>query len=226
MPIYWPNDILVPRNISVSLLSATVKGNPSLSGVTQRSASDAGRWRISMTGIPVATDTKIKLWRAIENLVEGQLGQIVIGINDLERSPTPLGFEDPIPFSDGSLFSDGSGLSQTMYAAQLGAAASLGATEVTIDVINGALPDAGQFFSLGVHLYMIKRIVSSTATSVTVKISPPLRLAAAENDVTDFTRPKLLCRLASDDAMALPPLDFGRWTYADLELIEDAGEPL
>lgn len=225
-PIFWPAAVLPARDYSVTKAPATVKGSPSLDGVTQRVASAAGRWRIRMIGIALSTDTRIKVWRALEGLIEGQLGQVVVPVKDLTRVPSPATFTTGITHSDGALFSDGSGYAQPDYVARIDGALALNATQAVIELVDGdALPEPGQFFSLGYHLYSISSIIDSTATTVTVKIWPPLRKAVIDGAYCNFTEPWCLCRLASDDAMAVD-LTYGRWGFADLDWIEDVSEPV
>jgi hypothetical protein len=223
--VYWPYDLLPPEGISLSKRPATVKGSVSISGITQRSTSDAGRWALNLRGFSVATDANIKLWRAIEGLLEGQAGQIVVPFVDLDRAPATIGYTTSVAYSGAYLEVDPTASLTRNHLATLSADAALGATRVSIAVSAGSAPEPGHVFSLGFHAYQVNRVLTSS-TPYVCDIWPPLRKAAASAVVADFTRPKLLCRLASDDAMALPPLDYGRWTRTDLELIEDTGEPL
>lgn len=224
--VYWPYDLLPPRDFSVTKAPATVRGGVSISGITQRTASDAGRWRAKIAGVPLTTDAQIKLWRAIEGALEGQAGQIVLPVVDLDRAPATTGYTTSVSYSGSYLEVDPTAALTKNHNADLNALAALGATRLVIDVTAGSLPEAGQFFSLGYHLYQITRVLASGGGQVTVDVWPPLRKAVAANDVCDFTRPKLLCRLAMDDGMALEPLSYGRWGFHDFEVIEDTGEPL
>lgn len=224
--VFWPYDLLAPAAIAVTKAPATVQGAVSISGISQRSASDAGRWRASLRGFPLVTDSRIKIWRAIEGLLGGQMGQIVFPVVDLDRAPATVGYTTSVSYSGNYLDLDQTAALTRNHQADLNANASVGATRLVIDVTAGSLPEAGQFFSLGYHLYSITAILASSAGQVVASIWPPLRKAALANDVADFTRPKLLCRLASDDGMATPPLEYGLWTFPDLDLIEDSGEPL
>lgn len=221
MPVFWPIDLLTPRNIALTKAPATVVGNPALSGLSQRAASSAGRWRLTLDTVPLGEDDKVNVWRALEGLLQGQLNQIVIPIDDLSRAPTPLDYTTDITFSDGATFSDGSTFAQSNYQARVLNARAIGATEMSFYIISGAKMQPGQVFSLGYRLYSISRIVSETATTVTAKIWPPLREACINGDYCDFTRPKLLCRLADDEGMAHPPLEYGRWTNGSVAFIED-----
>lgn len=224
--VYWPFDLLPPRDFSVVKVPATVKGGVSISGITQRSTSDAGRWRARIAGVPLTTDARIKLWRAIEGAIDGQAGQIVLPVVDLNRAPSTIGYTTDVSYSGPYLEIDPTASLTKNHNADLNANAALGATRVVIDVTAGDLPEAGQFFSLAYHLYQITRVLASGGGQVTVDIWPPLRKAALANDVADFTRPKLLCRLAADDGMALEPLSYGMYGFHDFEVIEDTGEPL
>jgi hypothetical protein len=223
MQIIWPINILTPFAMAVNKMPATLKGNPSLSGVTQRIASDAGRWMCSMSGIPLVTKDKIKLWRAIEGMAEGQLGQFIVPIQDIDRGPAGENYgAEVLHFGDVPFFGDVP-YSASSYIASASMAAALGATQIALQVSSSPMPEPGQFFSIGLRLYSINRIVSTVGAVMTVKVSPPLREAVVAGAFAEFGEPKLLCRLASDDAMRLKNLDMSRWGSADIDFIEDTG---
>jgi hypothetical protein len=224
-PIVWPLDALPCRSLSAVKLFANTKGNPSISGLTQVVASHAGRWKIVAGGFPIVTKDRIKLWRAIEGMAQGQLGQFIFPLNELDRVPIQAAAV-ALPHSDGTYFSDGKGYTQNNYSATASGDAVAYATSITIKHYTQAPPEPGQKFSAGVRLYAITQILSSTATTVTVGIWPPLRDVIADGDDLNFDGPRCLCRLASDNEMAVEELDMGLWGTGNISFIEDTGAVL
>lgn len=224
-PLTWPMAILSPGGLNAVKLFANTKGNPSINGITQSVASHAGRWKIDATGFVLGTALKIKLWRAVESLAGGQAGQFVVPLYEFDRVPVESA-DTTVPHSDGSPFDDGSKYYQPNYIATISGAVALYATTLTINHTGFLAPQPGQMFSCGVRLYSIGRILSSTASTVTVAIWPPTREAILAGADLNFDHPECLCRLASDDEMAIKDLDFARWGKADVSFIEDTGAVL
>ena len=61
----------------------------------------------------------------------------------------------------------------------------------------GSAVSAGDYFQLGDYLYMVT--VGKASGSGTIEFQPPLRAQAASGSVLDFTLPKSLWRMASND---------------------------
>ena len=70
------------------------------------------------------------------------------------------------------------------------------AEELTATVASGAVT-AGTYFQLGNYLYLVTE--NKSASSNTLKFQPPLREAVANGTALDFTLPKSLWRMASND---------------------------
>ena len=61
----------------------------------------------------------------------------------------------------------------------------------------GSAVSAGDYFQLGDYLYMVT--VGKASGSGTIEFQPPLRAQSASGSVLDFTLPKSLWRMASND---------------------------
>jgi hypothetical protein len=223
MIIAWPIDLLKPRDMNVSKLSATIKGNAAISGLTQRVASDAGRWSLKMDGIWIRDANQRRLWRAIEGLAQGQLGQFLVPICSRGAAPSPMGVVE-LPHSDDSLFSDGVGYEQSNYTARLGASVTLGASQCVIVHDLEDPPQPGDGFEVGIGRYHhITSIISSETGQVTVSVWPTFRDPAYLDDSLNFGSPRLLCRLADDDQMAIDVFSLNKFATPSVSFIEDTG---
>lgn len=224
-PVMWPRAFLVPRSLSVVKMPASMKGNPSQSGFTQVMASRAGRWKIIAKMFPLDTPARVRVWRAIEGSLGGMLGQVVFELGEVERTPAASQVDPPpsVPHGDGASFSDGAGYVSQLYGAESGGDVAAGGTEVTIVHRGFPAPLPGQLFTAGVRLYAINRIVSASTDAVTVSIWPPARQQIMEGQTLRFDRPRVLCRLATDDEMAVEEMEVARWGFGDITFIEDTG---
>lgn len=217
--IHWPPP-LIPRNAGTYKRARSVSGSSSLRGATQNILSDAGLWVAEPSSFPVCTPDLIKLWRAMEGIINGRANSFLFPIYEGDRRPSPTG--DTLSFhSDDAGFSDGTGYWQPNYTATVGAAAAAGATTIRIDYPSGHdRPEPGHIFSIGDHLYSIVTRNSASATTTSVTIFPPLRKAIAVGEAVNFTTPVLKARLASDEEMDLGLAD-NRYGFPSIRMIED-----
>ena len=172
--------------------------------------------------IPLVDDVKIKTWRAIDGLLQGRLGQVLLPISDAQRN---AGLSEVSsgrrPWSDTTYFSDGTGYVQFVSPATATFAASKNGVEITI-TYTGTLPQIGQYFSMGVRLYIITYVSDGTGQSRTIKFWPPLREAITAGQALKFELPNCLCRLANDTEMELA-LEMNQWATGKVNFVEDVG---
>jgi len=229
MAIQWPMKILKPQDISVDISHRSLRGPAAANGFTQVVSNSAGLWKVSYSSIPVYSTSMIKLWRALDTLIEGQLNVISLPVWDYPRSPSAtdeLGknlrdfYALSATHSDSSYFSDGSGYLSTYTNVYTSATAAIGTVTLSVLKTVPATLEPGQRFSINDRLYQIQRITDQTDTSATFVVRPPLREFVNLGDQLEFDLPRVKVRLASDTAMALP-LDFNRQSFPTLEFIED-----
>lgn len=216
--IYWPNK-LAPVSVAINLAPRSLGGSAAISGMQQNVSSSAGVWIIAYEGIAVVGADRIKMWRAIQAQTDGRVNKIVLPIrNTSQLRPGGKLYGGKIGFSDGGSFSDGSQYASDI-GATMGADAARGATEITI-AGPVSLLDAGQHFSIGERLHIIKYLGDVTSTSAAVKVSPPLREAAVAGTSLNFIRPVCTVRLGSDTEMDLT-LTANRYGSPTVRFVED-----
>lgn len=222
MTLYWPRRLLSPRKVTPEPVYATSSGGRSLTAVEQIVATDAGYWSIVLDEIPLVSAAQKKVWRAISVLLEGRYGTIAVPIYDY-GAPWPTAAQSEItgiPFSDQSLFSDESGFSQPQISATVNADVLLGAATVEINLVYGAVLEAGQHFSVVNQLYRIKSITSVVGAVTTLTVWPPVRVAMTAGGVAEFDDPRQLCRLATDGEMMSGADDYAGRTLARVNFVE------
>lgn len=207
MTIWWP-DILRPQKIKIDLAHRSLRGPTAQSGYTQVVSNSAGLWTASYDSIPVYTSAMIRCWRALDSLIEGQLGIISIPAWDFPRSPNAIGelglnIYSNTPHDDDSFFDDDSGYQSAWTNVSVGTAASIGATTVVLSKETASTLEPGHRFSINDRLYQIKSITSQDSTSATITIRPPLREAIVVGDRAEFDYPRVKVRLTDDKAMQL-----------------------
>jgi len=207
MTIWWP-EILRPQKIKIDLAHRSLRGPTAQSGYTQVVSNSAGLWTASYDSIPVYTSAMIRCWRALDSLIEGQLGIISIPAWDFPRSPNAIGelglnIYSNTPHDDDSFFDDDSGYQSSWTNVSVGTAASIGATTVVLSKETASTLEPGHRFSINDRLYQIKSITSQDSTSATITIRPPLREAIVVGDRAEFDYPRVKVRLTDDKAMQL-----------------------
>jgi len=226
MSIYWP-DALRPQSIKVDLAHRSLRGPAAGSGFTQVVSNSAGIWQATFDSIPVYSSTMIRLWRALDAQIEGQLGVISIPVWDFPRSPSAadeLGLNiynlPQAPHSDGAFLSDSSGYKTAWTNILVGDNASIGATTV---VLTKNAPyvtlEPGHRFSINDRLYQIKSITSQSDTQAEVIVRPPLREAITIGNIAEFDFPRLQVRLTDDKAMQIS-LDYNAKCFPTISFYE------
>lgn len=221
-PLSWPRRALAARDCKLELKTTSRSGGQNLAGVEQVVRNPAARWAIKLVDVAVRTPDQIMLWRTFEGQLEGRLGTIRIPIYDARQAPSGL-MASRVPFSDGSTFSDGSVFRSISCLASLTADAASNATTLAVQW-SGLPPQPGQHFSLGNNLHRIVAVdgqVSIDGLTFTTQLTvrPWTRAAWPAATRLEFDDPVCLCRLASDDGMALD-LDFGRVAHPSVDLVE------
>jgi hypothetical protein len=212
--IAWP-PLLTPRSIEFTFDSRSRSGGVSINGLEQLVASGGGVWRARLISIPVVTETKRRVWRAIQAQTQGRAKEVLVPVFCIDQ-PEMIG---GIPHSDGTFFSDGSGYSQGSISAELTEDAPLRATQITLNVAGSSI-DPGHYFEIGNgRLHTISALVEEDGDEKTFDIWPPLREAATAGSSANFSDPKCRMRLATDDAMKAE-FELGRFAFPTVEFIE------
>ncbi|RWP19266.1 MAG: hypothetical protein EOR00_09160 [Mesorhizobium sp.] len=205
MTIRWPIHRLRARDVAFDISPRSLAGPSSVSGYTQVTASDAGLWRATLGGIIVKSRAEVLAFRAIANLLEGRLGNILIPLcrayQPVPDGAVEAGLYEDVPHSDDALFDDDTGYVGTVIDVVAAAPAAVRAVSMTVTVNYAGDIEPGQHFSLGSgRLYRVRTFDADTGA---MTFRPPLREAVAAGDAMNFDDPVLLCRLAEDSGMNL-----------------------
>jgi hypothetical protein len=204
MTILWPVNRLRPQNIAFDIASRNLAAPPSVSGATQVVSSDAGIWRATFGSVIVKSRNEVLAWRAIDVLLEGRLGAILLpmcaGYQPRPDDAAELGLYDSIPHSDDAFFSDDSGYQGRVINVHAAAPAAARAVSMSVTVVVAGTIEPGQHFSIGERLYRIRSFNSDTGT---MTFRPPLREAVTTGTALNFDSPVGKFRLATDDGMNL-----------------------
>lgn len=220
MTIRWPVNVLAPTTVNFDIAPRTLAGPSAVSGFTQVSSSSAGIWRFTLANIPVYTKAHALTWRAIDAILEGRLGTILVPLCR-GYQPTPAGADyAPVPFSDDATFGDGSEFQGSAINVQLTTAIIVGAVSASVSISYADTLQPGQHFSLGERLYRLKSVIYTSNTTADIKFTPPAREAASAGDRLEFDDPVCRMRLASDMEMALP-LEMRRLANPTVNFLED-----
>ena len=215
---------LFPRDVSFHIENVSRSGGVATNGQEQVVGSAAGRWRARLTGCPVTTDEQILAFRAWLFGMQGRSGTTVVPVfGEKLRANWPV---DPYgrrlsPAAvrrsrlDGTQFADPSLPDQSRIVEHVTANVARRATTLPISVTQGSAVRAGQYLSIGVNLYAITAVLSSSL----VTIRPGLRMPVPAGTAINFEAPACEMRLASDDVGQLD-LQLARWGFVDLDFVE------
>lgn len=182
-------------------------------------ASGGGFWINENDEVNLREPRHVRLWRTIEEYLQGGAQPIVVPMCDRRHYPAPLdddgnpitGGAGGIPHSDGTLHSDGTGYAQAIVDVELASGGLLRETEITINIRRAGSIRPGMFFSIRHdtwhwRLYRIRSIVEAytgTGDLMTISFGPGLREDTPGGTRLEFDTPKCLMKLQSEDSMAL-----------------------
>lgn len=242
--IEFPRRLLREKSHSWNLAGVAVAPGQTAESVAPLTRSDGGGfWTCSMSDISLSgargltgTDRqKIStlLWRAVRNICDGGVENIVVPRNDARFRPWPVGLTQDvanIPHDDDAYFSDGAGYYQSAIEI-ICATAALRATTLVIRINAGSSLLGGESFSInhpsmGWRLYEVRTVVmdEDDPAAGTITIRPPLREATTDSNPMEFDRPRCTMRLANTSSM---DLTVQTWTFntASVQFIEAPPQP-
>ena len=217
----WPS-ILYPQEVDCFLAPMVAMGPAATSGLRQSIGTDAGYWKMTLSGVPIRTPDQVREWRGIIAALQGGLVDVIISPFDCRQSPridgVPLFIED-IPHSDESLFSDDSGYLQSSLIVILTEDHYLRDTHLTCQVVQAGPLRRGMYFSIDSRLYIITSPPVVDGDIVEFDFLPPLRADVSGGVSIELARPVGTFRLASPETGRLP-LRLGRLSSPSVELSE------
>lgn len=221
MTIRWPVHLLPPMNDGAfNLVSRSLTGPASISGLSQAVASDAGLWKATFAEVRVRGRDPVLAFRAIGALLEGRQSAILVPLCRGYQPTADASLFDAVPHDDESLFSDGSGYVGGGTLVTLAADAAVRATQVGIVQHYGEQIQPGQHFSIGDRLYRVRSVTTTGEGAATITFRPTLRGAASAGTELNFDDP--ICRMKLlDDAQMDLDLQMRRVGRPTVSFIED-----
>lgn len=224
--VHWPYDLLRPEKTRISSAPFSRVGGRSLGGIQRAVRTDRGFWRIRLENVGLRTADMRRTWGAIDTALAGMAGLVAVPAWSHDVAP----YADPdcnrVPprietlHDDDTLFEDDTAYVQGQIDMEMATFAPLGATVVTIRIIAGAPEPSGIRFSYQHALYRTGRIIQQVSeNSWQVELATAVRMAIPAGAALEADRPTCLCRLATDDGMALDFSGF-RPDTASVEFLE------
>lgn len=196
----WPWGLLTPRKDQWRLKGVALGGGVVVAGAASTTRTDGGGLWVGEQEIEVDGRKAIKAIRALEAILDGGLGRMVVWSHEEPFVPEGLAFEAS-PHSDDSPFSDDGLYLTAPPGAEITEAAALRATVLSYAMLPGIGPlEGGEHFSIrhpnkGIRRYEVKRVGDGE-----MQIRPPLREAVPAETPLDFLRVGCVCALANPDS--------------------------
>lgn len=207
MTVYdWPRAQLDARAIKFSRRGQVLGGPVSLDGASQVASIDTGYWIATYDVVTLAKGAQIKMFRAMDALLDGGANQVRVPVIDEAQAPWPGALQAGalVPWSDGTSFSDGSMWSQRTIAIVAASDTPAAATSLAMTILSAAALTGGEYFSIGDRLHVIRSIISDDgAGNVVVSIRPRLRDPVPAATSLNFDAPVCRMRLLSESEMDL-----------------------
>lgn len=205
MTIVWPKAALPATAIAFNLAPRNTRGGAVVAyGQEQIVSSDAGRWVASLDPVIVRRTANVRLFKALQVILEGGLTPVLLPVCPRGGWPFPAGvtaLPDAVPHSDDAPHDDDAPYEGGVIDVSLASGAALRATTLSLTKTVCGTIEPGHEFSLGERLYRIRTVEAQDSTTATITVRPPLREAALAVDRLEFDRPVCRMRLASDNAM-------------------------
>lgn len=214
-------------------MNASRSGGPTVTGDEQVVVSSSDRWKARLTTKLTRMDQVLRL-RALMAESDGRAGTWLIppcsGFQTFGTGLVPMAIPfNAMPrtsFSDASIFSDGSTFAaQKLVMGTVQSPEAKGARAFSVTMTDQApQPSWGQHFMIGQRLYVIVSCLpngSGLPGLYDIFFRPGLRDAVSLGDVVDFSDPRCLMRLATDDTGAID-LESLRFASVSLDFVEAA----
>jgi hypothetical protein len=149
--VYWPRTLNRDRTWEWELISKTISGGKSLSGLSQVGRLDGGgMWQATLGDLQVSTPDQVRTFRALAARLDGGATPIALEVRDEAFAPWPSTSVDQSEAtnSDDSTPSDDTVYVSDVIAAEIKTAASLRATSLALILENAAALKGGEYFSI------------------------------------------------------------------------------
>lgn len=209
MAVHFPLLLLHEASHDWNIVGSVMSAGQTAAGAVDVRSDGGGFWSASLNDTQLWERNLPLLWRAVRQLANGGIGQIIVPRCD-QLQPWPNGVTSygSTGFGDGALFDDGSGFTQPVIDVQVVGGAGLRATGITLQLNNCAALVGGEAFSIehptfGWRMYEIATVMPASGAVYAVTFNPPLREALAGGEAVEFDRPRCVMKLAGAGAMNL-----------------------
>jgi hypothetical protein len=201
--IAWPESALPYHSVMFARKSFSRSGGNTVTGLEQVIASSSDYW-VATIGFRIRKSSQILAYRALQAAQWGRAAEWIVPAcpqPGVPVTPPPADYSWSDDWSEDfsigpapTIIPPGEGALVTTIAAR-------GARSLTFEFIDPSfLPKPGMYFSIGNRLYCIATIDGAgSVRRYTATFSPGLRVAAAVDDAVEFSSPRCLMRLASDN---------------------------
>ncbi|WP_269581978.1 hypothetical protein [Roseibium sp. Sym1] len=219
--IEWPRDLLPPRHVNPGFSAQSGGGQQlSLTGrLNNGGIPGRGIWKPTFIEIPVHEAVNLDEWMALDGQIMGRDLPIAVPYYHKGRYPK-FGEIETCTFSDGATFDDGTEFISSGTHVIVTDFAAAGATTINITKIECGTIQTRDVFTICLHQYKVRSIVSQSTSSASITIAPELRADAFPRDEVDFVYPVVKSRLIDPEAMAIE-FQYGDWSFPKIEFIED-----
>lgn len=222
LPIF-PVHEFNPQAIKADVTVAEISGGTSLSGLEDVILTDGGgKWGITYSGITLRTPRQIRLWDMWTSFMAGNV--FLVPLVSLRTAPRPSAGGGLARVSqlyvDDPEYPTVVRYASPYIVAQLVESIPLRATQMTINVAQGARIQGGERFSINGRAFKIERVLSRSEQTATVRTSPPSREAIGAGAVVNFEWPVVQCRRVPGQDLA-PMLTMSRHGEVAISFVED-----
>lgn len=219
----WPTHLFNPTAIKADVAPTMIDGGTALNGDRTTIQTDGGgRWQITYSGIVLRTPQMVKKWDAWTSYMPGRA--FLVPLVSMLTAPRPhAGGTVARPSSitaDDDYFPEEVRYASPYIIAQTVGDVALRATQMTINVTQGARVEGGEKCSINGRGFKIERVLSRFGQQATVIVSPPSREAISSGSSVNFEWPTVQCKMVLGQDLS-PNLAFGRRAEMAISFVED-----
>lgn len=224
----FPLHLFGPEAISADVVAKVISGGTALSGDEDIIATDGGgRWEGALSGLMLNTPHKTRVWSAWTSYWAGGARAFLMPVYSLNTAPRPMNgprFMRPSALQvNDPVFPTSAAFASPYITAVTVGSAAIRATELTINITQGAQIQAGMRFSIGARAYKVEEVTDLDDLQAECVISPPLRAAVANGTAVNFEWPVVQAHIVPGQNL-IPDMQFGRRGAVSVAFVEDFTE--
>lgn len=182
----WPFCSLTPMHVAIYPEYSTRPDQDATNGMRRSPGLTSGTFRLKLVDVTVQDEAGFRTLMAMLGLMEGNSNLVRINVPDLysldgrfakaTRAQRAL-YPDGVPFASDVLFDDDVGFEYAYLKVELTANAAIGAREIYVE--DDVTIPGGVLISIDEFVYIVTGSWPADGGAQRLKISPPLRKAAA-----------------------------------------------